>query len=237
MSTVRMSNDLKNRIHDNAMKAFDSANPEPKAPNDLETLLITAIKDMPLQRLMKQIKTISEEASIKDMESFDVNRVKVETVTLNSLTVTFNERQDPNYHRPQKDRLNINLANPVDVIQYKGHYSGHHSEHLDLKDLKPEHQPQILEKLETLKKRKEANSDKRRDYSNSISNLAEKCNTLKQFLQAWPAAESLVPSYAISRMHEKVTRVQRAKKIREEVSFDDTQVNQVVLTAKLMGGL
>ena len=237
MSTVRMSNDLKRRIHDNAIKAFDSANPQPKAPNDLETLLITAIKDMPLQKLMKQIKTISEEASIKNIQSFEAHRVRVETVTLNCLTVAFNERQDPNYHRPHKDRMTIDLANPVDVIQYKGQYSGHHSEDLNLKDLKPEHQPQILEKLEELKKRKQAHNDKRRNYSDSIYNLAEKCNTLKQFLQAWPAAESLVPSYAISKMHEKVTRVERAKKVREEVSFDDTQVNQVVLTAKLMGGL
>jgi len=37
-------------------------------------------------------------------------------------------------------------------------------------------------------------------------------------------------------MYERITRVARAQQIKEEVQFDDAFVNEVVLTAKLVGG-
>lgn len=76
----------------------------------------------------------------------------------------------------------------------------------------------------------------RREYSTKINSLLNQCTTVKQMLTVWPAGESFVPSQSISRMYEKVTRIERAKQIKEEVEFDDTLVNEVVLTAKLVGG-
>jgi len=60
--------------------------------------------------------------------------------------------------------------------------------------------------------------------------------TLKQLLEVWPAAESLVPADKIQKMHVKVTRKQKAAQIKEEISFDPTVANQAVLTAKMLGG-
>ena len=40
----------------------------------------------------------------------------------------------------------------------------------------------------------------------------------------------------MNRMYTKVNRKQRAQEIKAEVAFDDSFVNEIVLTAKLVGG-
>jgi hypothetical protein len=75
-----------------------------------------------------------------------------------------------------------------------------------------------------------------RNYNGSISDLLENCSTLKQLLEIWPAAESLVESEKLAKMHVKVSRKERAQQIKDEICFDPTIANQAVLTAKLLGG-
>lgn len=234
MATVRMSNDLKRTILDKATHAFDSANPEPEPSNDLETLLAKAIRNMPQQKSMQKIKTIMREDSLSEVQSFGWNKNEMKTATLNAIALSINET-----NTLRSEVIFINLSNPIDVLQLKGAspYGYSASERLYACDLLPEDQPEIVQKITSLVDRRKERNTKRSDYLISIESLIDKCNTLKQFLQAWPAAESLVPNHTISKMYEKATRVQRANKIREEVSFDDTKVNQVVLTAKLIGGL
>ena len=234
MATVRMSNDLKGIILSKATHAFDSANPEPEPSNDLETLLAKAIRNMPQQKSMQKIKTIMAEDSLPEVQSFGWNKNEMKVNTLNSISLSINET-----NTPRTDIIYLSLSNPIDVLQLRGssHYGYSPSERLYACDLLPEDQPEIVQKITALIDRRKERATKRSDYLISIESLMDKCNTLKQFLQAWPAAESLVPSHTISKMYEKATRVERAKKVREEVSFDDTKVNQVVLTAKLIGGL
>ena len=76
----------------------------------------------------------------------------------------------------------------------------------------------------------------RRAYENSIGRLLENVTTLKQLLEVWPAAVSLVPAEKIQKMHTKENRKQQAKRVKEEISFDPTIANQAVLTAKMLGG-
>jgi hypothetical protein len=40
----------------------------------------------------------------------------------------------------------------------------------------------------------------------------------------------------MARMYTKINRKQRAQEIKEEINFDDALVNEIVLTAKLVGG-
>jgi uncharacterized ParB-like nuclease family protein len=234
MATVRMSNDLKRTILDKATHAFDSANPEPEPSNDLEMLLAKAIRNMPQQKSMQKIKTIMEEDSLSEVQSFGWNRNEMKTTTLNSIALSINETDTL-----RSEIIYLSLSNPIDVLQLKGTspYGYSPNERLYACDLLPEDQPEVIQRITSLVDRRKERNTKRSDYRISIESLMDKCNTLKQFLQAWPAAESLVPNHTISKMYEKATRVQRANKIREEVSFDDTKVNQVVLTAKLIGGL
>ena len=83
--------------------------------------------------------------------------------------------------------------------------------------------------------RLKAYKSKKESFVEHIENLVRKCTTLKQFVDTWDAGKAFVPEHLIQKMHEKVTRAQRAKKIKEEIEFDDSVVNQVVLTSKLMG--
>jgi len=102
-------------------------------------------------------------------------------------------------------------------------------------DLATEDQHNISEMFQAFEITKDEWKTASRNYNSSIRELLESCTTLKQLLEIWPAAESLVPNDRLQKMHTKITRVERAKQIKEEVNFDPTIANQTVLTAKLMG--
>ena len=103
-------------------------------------------------------------------------------------------------------------------------------------DLATEDQHEISEMFETFQETLTEWKKAARNYNGSITDLLENCTTLKQLLEIWPAAESLVESDKLAKMHVKVTRKERAQQIKEEVCFDPTIANQAVLTAKLLGG-
>ena len=94
-----------------------------------------------------------------------------------------------------------------------------------------------LRLLTVSSKRQDEYSTNRREYYNTVNRLLDKCSTLKQFLTAWPAGEAFVPQDKMSELHTKVTRIQKARQLKEDIDFDDTAVNKVVLTAKLNGSL
>ena len=92
------------------------------------------------------------------------------------------------------------------------------------------------ERIDNFVDRKQVFRNNRNEYNETISaSCSQLCTTLKQFLTAWPAGESFVPDDKIAEMHTKVTRIQKARQIKEDINFDDTAVNKVVLTSKLMG--
>ena len=95
--------------------------------------------------------------------------------------------------------------------------------------------PEVRENFDALVEAKAKHNKELRDYRASIRDLLDKCTTLKQLLEIWPAAESLVPSESIQKLHEKVTRKAKAEQIKEEIQFDPTIANQAVLTSKMLG--
>ena len=94
----------------------------------------------------------------------------------------------------------------------------------------------ITAKFDEFTRLKQEYHEARHKYEQDIYSLLDKCTTLKQLLEVWPGAESLVPSHKLAQMHTKVTRKQKAAAIKEEINFDPTVANQAVLTAKLLGG-
>ena len=104
-----------------------------------------------------------------------------------------------------------------------------------IKELQTDDQPAALKFLQEHCTAVDTHKEAQRQYEGSIYDLLQNCTTLKQLLEIWPAAESLVPNNKLHQMHEKITRVQRAAEIKEAVCFDPTLANQTVLTAKLLG--
>ena len=99
----------------------------------------------------------------------------------------------------------------------------------------PADEAKVLEIVNSFEQRQDEYSTNRREYYNTVNQLLDKCSTLKQFLTAWPAGEAFVPQDKMSELHTKVTRIQKARQLKEDIDFDDTAVNKVLLTAELMG--
>ena len=67
-----------------------------------------------------------------------------------------------------------------------------------------------------------------------MKDLVNRVNTLKQFLDVYPAGESLVPQESIAKMHEKTTRKIQAEQIKQEIGFDLDEHNQTALISSLL---
>ena len=232
MASVRMTHELRNQIRRNAEAAYETANPEPKPSTALVEATKTALYNSTKQQFLRQMHNKAQEMGIHGQEEgstympivkADVAEIEVKTRDLNSTT----HRNFTGFH--------LRFATPVTMLRAPNNTSWY-SPTLYVTDCSAEDITEYSEQVSALCSLRDKYWDDKRTYETSIRELLEKCNTLKQLLEVWPAAESLCPSEKLQQMHVKVTRAERAQTIKEQVSFDPTVANQAVLTAKLMGG-
>ena len=228
MASVRITRELRRDITNRASNAFETANPHPTASTEFQQLMQHAIPRMPSQIALGKIKQIYDN-EISGHKSFN-NKEHAVHVTNKSevnilLTPDNGERAFP---------VKVVFAAPVQVYD-KETSVWHDQSKVIIEDLAVEDQPEVRRLTAELADRITVNQQAARDYRHAIEDLLDNCNTLKQLLEIWPAAENLVPQELVSKMHEKVTRQQKARAVREKIEFDATAANQIVLTAKLMG--
>ena len=240
MASVRMTNELRMDIRRKAEQAYQLANPQPKPNNEYVTAVRAAIVNGPEQAYLRDIKKLGEEREVDKDNRYGPNilpHTPKDLVTgvdlrIKTMLEAMSHRNDRNYKE-----TTIKFDTPITtylVVDSDRHRWG--DPVVWINDLRIEDKTQIIEYFEAHQKADEDYTTARRHYEQSISDLLNSCTTLKQLLEVWPAAESLVPSEKIQKMHVKVTRAQRAAAIKEEVSFDPTVANQAVLTAKMLGG-
>ena len=220
MASVRMTNKLRADILSAACNAFDIANPEPELSNEDHRLFREAILAMPVVQHIREFADTG-------YKSFNFTPPAERDVT--AIDIHPEDNGDSILGRRYRT---IQLQTPM-----KLHTTGysHTAPDVYVQDMKPEHRASVQRMVVDLYQRQKEHNDKRYSYRMSIKQLVEKCTSVKQFLDAWPAGEQFVPAEAKQRMQQKITRQQRAKQIREEISFDASDVNEVVLTAKIMG--
>jgi len=217
MASVRMTQDLRRTILKNAEEAFVLANPAPQVSNELRNTVARAVLNAPVQSLLKQL-------ADTQLKSFNVNSPERRQVTIIDL----------HYDNTRFNRstwLAITLNAPITI------YGGRTYSNPDVyvSDLLVQDQSAITNSLNAFDIVINEHENKLRAYRNKIDSLLDNVTSVRQFLDAWPAGEQFVPRQAIQRMQEKVTRKQRAQQIIEKIDFDDSEVNEVVLTAKVMG--
>lgn len=241
MASVRMTNELRSDIRREAEKAYSLANPQPKPSNDFVAAVRAAVLSSPEQTFLKEMKHIGETRNLDKVHRFGVNvlpeRPKdaptgIDLRLQNKSEVTSSYASQRNY-----TNCHITFSTPMNNF-----LMNNSSEHrwgnpvMWINDMRIEDITVLTEHFHTFQKLEEEWSTARLTYEQSIRDLVSECTTLKQLLEIWPAAESLVPPGKIQKMHTKVTRAQRAAAIKEEISFDPTIANQAVLTAKMLGG-
>jgi len=232
MASVRLSRDLRSTIRRNAMQAFDVSTPEPQFATDDINFLVDSVLQSDSQATLAAIAQSFEKIP-KARISWSYNQhmkpafgfdAPFET-KVNRINFILEPRNDANGHR-----TTVDLNRSVQM------YSANNTAEVPIAVVRdPAERARVVEILNTYEKRYQDYKDSRSNYHATIDSLLDECTTLKQFLQAWPAGESFVPQDKINELHTKVTRIQKARQIKEDINFDDTVVNKVVLTAKLMG--
>jgi|GEM_PF-5571985 len=225
MASVRMTNDLRDTIYNKAMEAFNSARPEPKPTTELTNLVRDAILSSEPYKALKD--------QFDRQHSYSFNSFGGPTKGLS--------REDcARLYLSSKTGFHLNTTEQL-VFEFVPAFSIYRTNswnmpEFNFDELGPQAQSQLLNGCKQAALDKHQYSIERADYSTKIRSLLKQCSTVKQLLLAWPAGESFVPHEAKTRMYERITRVARAQQIKEEVQFDDAFVNEVVLTAKLIGG-
>jgi hypothetical protein len=162
----------------------------------------------------------------------DITNVKVKLKSLSNVLA------DSSIRNPDRDPCcDITLATPMlyRTMTPRGGYSWSDAT-IYINDFRDEDKSDVIDMFTKFKDSEKTHREAKDQYEKQIKDLVRKCTTLKQLLQIWPGAESLVPNNKLQELHRKVTRAQRAQTIKEEISFDPTVANQAVLTAKLLGG-
>jgi len=225
MASVRMTNDLRDTIFNKAMEAFNTARPIPQ-PN---TWLTDRVRDAVLSSTpYKDLKEAFDRQHTSDFKSFGgpvkaISREDCTRLVLQSRT---------GFHKGSSESLTFNFV--PGFALYRQNTWG--APELMFEELGAQTQSELLVPCQEIAEEIRTYHANRQDYQTKIRELLRQCTTVKQMLLAWPAGESFVPHESKTRMYEKVTRIQRAQQIKEEVQFDDSFVNEVVLTAKLVGG-
>ena len=240
MASVRMTNELQLDICRNAERAFSLSNPEPKPSNEYVTAVRAAIVNSPEQTYLRDINILGKERGVDKMSRYGMNilpQPPKEAVTGINLRVknAGDAISQSNAHRNYREtnvKFDTPMAGFLEAIE--GSRWGDPIAWVD--DMRIEDKTQVLEYFHAFKKLSQEHDVARETYERSIRDLVTRCTTLKQLLGIWPAAESLVPTDKIQKLHTKVTRIERATQIKEEIRFDPTIANQAVLTAKMLGG-
>ena len=234
MASVRMTMELQNEICRSAERAYELANPEPKPSTEYVTRVRQAVIDSPIQKFLKEMAEIGEQRNLNTMRGQSVlprpNKDHVTGVTLRRMRDNAQSSRDYDSHSIQ---FTTQLHKYYVTEETYNRWGG---PDIYIDDLADNDRLEVGDLFSKLQADHDAWYDAKRAYETSISELLRNVTTLKQLLEVWPAAESLVPSDKIQKMHVKVTRKQKAAQIKEEISFDPTVANQAVLTAKMLGG-
>ena len=232
MATVRISHRLYDEIVDNFRDKYTSGNPKPNQSPELLSAVRQGLQTMPavlaFDTLLSSPAVQHEMTTSSDMgtalaraSKSDVTQIRIRNIS--------------NHKRGQEiggtTELHLDLPTPV-KLPYGNNY-GHYDVSIDSFD------SSIREELHTkVAAAVDAGDEwdeKFNEATKQIRNVLDQCNTIKQLLSVWPAAEKLLPSEVIQKLHTKVTRNVDKEKVLDTSGFDEQLANQVILTANLLG--
>lgn len=230
MASVRMTNELRADIRRAAERTYEKAHPTPKPSTECADLIKNAALRSNKQMYLQKCIDLAKEMNITNDEYLptvkNINELEVRKLLDND------ERRQGyrDYHS-----FSVQFSTPINWLRAANN-SSWYTPDVKVTDLPLDTQTAVIEKFNEFIEIRTAHNKAKQEYNDSITDLLNECTTLKQLLEIWPGAESLVPEAKLQKMHTKVTRKERAEKIKEEICFDPSIANQTVLTAKLMGG-
>ena len=231
MATVRMTQQMAHKIEKAAMEKWETANQSPGKNPAFTTAVRSAVNRMPL--IAKMIE-ISNDPVIQEQMAFNTrlsnaikpfdSRTEVSGVLLEDIPNTRDADRKP-------FSILVEFDTPISVpcIDHWMTFD------VSLKQLNSEDRSTITTLANEANQKQDDYAKSCSDFRMSIRQVIDSCNTVKQLLDVWPAAENLLDAEVIQRLHTKVTRKIDAEAVRERANFDPDAANQVILTSSLLG--
>ena len=228
MATVRMSQQLRDRIQNLAMEDYDrTVQSTDKRRIEIDEIIAGNWADCPYIRDFKALQTT------------------LDTVSAGMNTRAFQFVNDKRNASAYFDKIDVYIGPNTSYsfgLTNIGEFRGIGHDLIRFKTLKlvPEdfgepHAARLRELITTHKEGLAKAHEKRRNFFKGVRDLLSQCNTVKQLLTAWPAAEKLLPTDVIHKMHQKVERKFDADAAKARANFDPTEANTTMLTAALLG--
>lgn len=229
MATVRMSMRLRDQIVNLAMSDYDKT----VASSDKERIKIDEIiggnwMDCALMRDLKKLQTALDTASagMTTQAHEHVKYLRTKSDYINSINVTV-----PN----SRVSYLFSLENRVQLSGLSTAFVPFNTLKLKTTDFGKVYADQLEALFISHENKKAQAREDRQTFHRGVRDLLNQCNTVKQLLTAWPAAEKILPTGVIQKMHEKVERKFDAEAAKVRANFDPTQANTTMLTAALLG--
>lgn len=231
MGTVRLTQERSSLYQGRAMDLFDKANPVPDFTPEEKSDMAIAIQMHPIQTEMSAFEQrLRTEWDVPDDTKrlpFNLHFPKIEV-------------NDFYARSTADDQLRVHCRFNQEFTVYagtSGYYSTEHRmefipEQFFDEPVKTLRWQQAIRRVGNARTERES---KRDAYYRSVRDALENCNTLGQLIKLWPQAKELASDEDLRKLHTKETRVQAAKRVREEIELDVDSLNQVVLTANLLG--
>lgn len=228
MATVRMTDSMRREILKNALKAYITQNPAPLDKPELKTAVRNGILNMPIVKELTDIQTKFPLTSSYYQSHRGSDSVAAEFIKRFTNTKSVTEIRIEN--GAGRHIAKVELDAPIEVM-----HTGHYGFVVDIQMFNESEQTNITSLIEAAVAEETNWVTAKQEFEKSIESLLTNCNTAKQLLEVWPAAERLLPEGIMQRMHEKATRKATAERIRSTTNFDLNTANQVLLSSSLLG--
>lgn len=230
MASVRMSNQLRTELMTSVEEKFKLADPEPTAKPELATIVLDALREHPAYKLAveflqnKAVEDIYNANHSSSLKTFITNFRRTEVVKRIRIEgFVFQGKQQP---------FDIMLPIPG-TMHFADSYHGSMTVHM--MDFAPSERQalnatltQAAQDLLDWKLRFE-------NYTKAAKTLIDNCNTVGQFLDAWPEAESLLKKEIIQKLNEKTKSARDLEAAQARAQFDASLASPTLLVAEIVG--
>lgn len=236
MASVRMTQRLASEIRSAAYAAYETANPDPVPSTEFVEKVRNAIIDSPEQRFLNEMVEEGIKRGLGNDQRKGANILPSKPKEAPT-AVELRDYHGRNDARRDYGEIRVKFTTPLNSYKVTSDTSyGWGTPVVVVQDLADDAKTEIIPMMQAFIEKLAEHREKSRAYRHSIDQLLNQVTTVKQLLEVWPGAESLIPNEAMQKMHVKVTRKQRVKEIQDNISFDPTVANQAVLTSKMLGG-
>ena len=241
MGTVRITQERAGAYKNRAMGLFDKANPHPDFTPEEKANIAEHIQRHPMQVHMAAFHSEMCNEFGLDMHGDEGSVLPDGRRNCMPFNITFKRMDIEHFYcRASKEdqKVLLNFATPFTIYAGSdGYWGSDHKEdfipHLFTSD--PLTVLELQRSIRRVELERNEQSNKRDLYEHNIQKALAHANTLGQLIKMWPQAKELATQDELQKLHTKETRVQKAKRVKEEIELDVDMLNTEVLTANLLG--